>query len=168
MDDSGFFEEFNQDDVEEIELSAAEEDFEEVEDFKESAIFQEIDGILKESTETEVSENEEVIHYQDEFLEDINNSDSIKVLYVNKSSLQNNTQTLSDNQIVLLSSEQFEVLIDEISACRPTEVATVSQNDYTIQLDDLKQAAQTSVLVNIMIFSLCFGYFIKETIFRGI
>lgn len=168
MDDSGFFEEFNQDDVEEIELSAVEEDFEEVEDFKESAIYQEIDGILKESTETEVSENEEVIDYQDEFIEDINNSDSIKVLYVNKSSLQNNTETLSDNQIVILSSEQFEILIDEISACRPVEVATVSQNDYKIQLDDLKQATQTSVLVNIMIFSLCFGYFIKETIFRGI
>lgn len=168
MDDSGFFEEFNQDDVEEIELSAVEEDFDGLEDFKESAIYQEIDGILNESSETEVSENEEVINYQDEFKEDINNSDSIKVLYVNKSSLQNNTKTLSDNQIVVLSSEQFEVLIDEISACRPVEVATVSQNDYTIQLDDLKQATQTSVLVNIMIFSLCFGYFIKETIFRGI
>lgn len=166
MNDGGFFEEINEDDVEEIELSAVEEDYDSSEDFKESAVYQEIDGVLKETSED--SEEEVVTNYQDEFNEEINGYDSIKVLYVNRSSLQNNTQTISDNQIVLLSSEQFEILIDEISACRPAEVATVSQNDYTMQLEDLKQATHTSVLVNIMIFSLCFGYFIKETIFRGL
>ena len=55
FDDGGFFEEFNEDDVEDVELSASEEDSESIDDFKESTVYQEIDGVLNEVEEDEQS-----------------------------------------------------------------------------------------------------------------
>lgn len=161
----GFFEEMNSEDCEEVELSAVEEEFENIEEFKESAVSNEIEGVLREAG---VEEN--IIEDKEEEQEQITSSGDIRVIYVNKSSVQNSEASVSGNQIVILDSSQFEFLIDEISSLKQETIQsqTVSMNDYTESLQELHNIAQGSLLVNAMMFALCFGYFVKETIFRGV
>lgn len=169
-DDGGFFEELNEDDVEEVELSAVEEDFDNVEEFKESAVYQEINGVLQEVEEENNSNGSDTVYDSETFSSDISENGDVKVIYVSKYALQDNPQSVSGNQIILLDSSQFEVLIDEISSLKQDTVQTetVSQNDYSAYLQDLQDMTQGCLLVNVMMFALCFGYFVKETIFRGL
>lgn len=169
-DDGGFFEDIEDDDVEEVELSASEEDYESIEDFKESTVYQEIDGVLNEVEENEQSAGSDPVYTSEDLSSDLSQNGNVRVIYLDKYTLQNNTQTVSGDSIVLLDSSQFEVLIDEISSLKTEQqyYQTVSQNDYSVQLQELQDIEKSSLLVNIMIFALCFGYFVKETVFKGL
>ncbi len=169
-DDGGFFEELNEDDVEEVELSASEEDYESIEDFKASTVYQEIDGVLNEVEENEQSAGSDPVYTSEDLSADLSENGNVKVIYFDKYTLQNNSQTVSGDSIVLLDSSQFEVLIDEISSLKTEQYynQTVSQNDYSSQLQEIQDIEKSSLLVNIMIFALCFGYFVKETVFKGL
>lgn len=169
-DDGGFFEEFNEDDVEEVELSASEEDYESIEDFKVSTVYQEIDGVLNEVEENEQSAGNDPVYTSADLSNDLSENGNVRVIYFDKYTLQNNSQTVSGDSIVLLDSSQFEVLIDEISSLKTEQYynQTVSQNDYSLQLQEIQDIEKSSLLVNIMIFALCFGYFVKETVFKGL
>lgn len=170
FDDGGFFEDINEDDVEEIELSASEEDFESIDDFKESAVYQEIDGVLNEVEENEQSSGSDHVYTSEDLSSDLSQNGNVRVIYFDKYTLQNNTQSVSSDSIVLLDSSQFEVLIDEISSLKTEQQynQTVSSNDYSVQLQEIQDIEKGSLLVNIMIFALCFGYFVKESIFKGL
>jgi len=167
-DNGGFFEEIEVSDVEEVELSAREEEYDNSEIFKESATYQEVQGVIQE-LEEDVNGSEPVYTTED-LSSDISQNGNLKVIYVNKNCVQNNQETVSDCQVVLLDPAQYEVLIDEISSLRQEnyQVQTVSMNDYSDQLQDLQELSQGSLLVNTMMFALCFGYFVKETVFRGL
>lgn len=169
-DDGGFFEDIDEDDVEEVELSASEEDYESIEDFKESTVYQEIDGVLNEVEENEQSVGNDPVYTSEDLFDDLSENGNVRVIYFDKYTLQNNSQTVSGDSIVLLDSSQFEVLIDEISSLKTEQhyFQTVSQNDYSVQLQELQDIEKSSLLVNIMIFALCFGYFVKETVFKGL
>lgn len=169
FDDGGFFEDIDENDVEEIELSASEEDYESIDDFKESTVYQEIDGVLNEVEENEQSAGSDSVYSSDDFSSDLPQYGNVKVIYLDKYTLQNNTQTVSGDQVILLDSSQFEVLIDEISSLKTEQnIQTVSMNDYSVQLQEIQDIEKSSLLVNIMIFALCFGYFVKETVFKGL
>ena len=167
-DIGGFFEDIEEDDVEEVELSAYEEEYDNSEVFKESTTYQELDGVIKELEEDD--NGSDPVYTSQDLSSDFSQDGNVKVIYVNKSSIQNNQESVSDCQIVLLDSSQYEVLIDEISSLRHEnyQLQTVSMNDYSAQLQELQDLNQGSLLVNTMMFALCFGYFVKETIFRGL
>lgn len=169
-DDGGFFEDIHDDDVEEIELSASEEDYESIEDFKESTVYQEIDGVLNEVEENEQAAGSDPVYTSEDLSSDLSENGNVRVIYFDKYTLLNNSQTVSGDSIVLLDSSQFEVLIDEISSLKTEQqyFQTVSQNDYSVQLQEIQDIEKSSLLVNIMIFALCFGYFVKETVFKGL
>lgn len=169
FDDGGFFEDIQDDDVEEIELSASEEDYESIEDFKESTVYQEIDGVLNEVEENEQSAGSDPVYTSENLSADLSENGNVRVIYFDKYTLQNNTQTVSGDSVVLLDSSQFEVLIDEISSLKSEQIVqTVSMNDYSVQLQEIQDIEKSSLMVNIMIFALCFGYFVKETVFKGL
>lgn len=162
---SGFFEEMDIDDCEEVELSAVEEEFDTIDDFKESAVSNEIDGVLRESgIEENIIESD-----PEEGLEQTEQANNIRVIYVNKSTVSGSQESVSGNQVVLLDSAQFEVLVDEISSLKsdPVVVQTVSQNNYGEQLDRMEESIEGLMVVLIVLAGLCFGYFVKETIFRN-
>ena len=168
-DDGGFFEDIEDDDVEEIELSASEEVFESIEEFKESTVYQEIDGVLNEVEENEQSAGSDTVYSSENLSSDLSQAGNVSVIYLDKYTLQNNTQTVSGDSIVLLDSTQFEILIDEISSLKTEQtLQTVSMNDYSVQLQEIHDIEKSSLLVNIMIFALCFGYFVKESVFKGL
>ena len=170
-EDSGFFEEMNSEDTEEVELSATEESYENIEQFKDSAVYLETQGVLKDE---HVSENgTDCIYSSEDFDSDISESGNVKIIYVQRNNVQNNSESVSSNSIVVLDSSQFEILVNEIenvSSCFPEqrEEITVSMNDYSEKLDKMQMSLDSMLLVTIMIFSLCFGYMVKETVFRGI
>lgn len=171
LDDSGVFEEMNKEDVEEVEVFSSEEDTTySIEDFKDSAIHAELNGILDDvEEERDVNVSDQGYTSEDLSSDISENGNVVRVIYVNKSTVQNNTETVSDCQVVLLDNSQFEVLIDEISSTRYQALeTTVSVNDYTRQLDDISEAIQGSLMINVIMFALCFGYFVKETVFRGL
>lgn len=167
-DNSGFFEEIEEEDVEEVELSAREEEYDNSEVFKESTTYQEVEGVIKELEEDD--NGTDSVYTSEDLSSDISQTGNVKVIYVNKNSVQNNKETVSDCQVVILDPAQYEVLIDEISSLRQEnyQSVTVSQNDYSGQISELHELAQGSLLVNVMMFALCFGYFVKETVFRGL
>lgn len=160
----GFFEEMNSEDCEEVELSAVEEEFENIEEFKESAVSNEIEGVLSEAG---VEEN--IIEDKEEDQEQIASSGDIRVIYVNKSSVQNSETSVSGNQVVILDPAQFEILVKEIRDLKtePVVVETVSQNNYAPQIERMEESIEGIVVILIVLVGICFGYFVKESIFRG-
>lgn len=169
-EDSGFFEEMNSEDIEEVELSATEESYENIEQFKESAVYAETYGVLK---EVEDSDNgTDSIYSSEDFNSDISESGNVRVIYVQSNNIQDNSGSVSDNSIVVLDSSQFEILVNKLEnvSSLPEQRAeiTVSMNDYSAKLDNMQSSLDSMLLVTIMIFALCFGYMVKETVFRGV
>lgn len=166
VEDGGFFEELHDDDVEELELSASEEEFEDVQSFKESATYQEIDGIIKEVEEEEVGNGNDPVYSSEDLSSDFLQDGNVRIVYVYKQSLQNNEKSVSDNQIFVLDPKQFDLLINEIVDSKYSEPQTVSMNDYSEDFKQLLEYQQGNFIINVILFGLVFGYFVKESIFR--
>ena len=169
MDEAGgIFEEMNSEDCEEVELSATEEEFDSVEDFKESPVSAEIDGVLNE-VEDEGLLDSDTDSYDAQHLESDQGSAGIKVLYVNKSTVQSDPQSVSDNQIVILDSSQFEILVNELQQVskEKSEVQTVSMNDYSGQIHRIEDSVNAVLICMLVLAGMCFGFFVKESLFRG-
>lgn len=115
-----------------------------------------------------------VVGADDDTAETVNESEDNEktVIYIVKTNTTPDNDTVSYDAVFRLDDNQYEFLIDTINN-RPTETTEeipiiVNVSDNSAYYEKIIENQNGITGLNIILIGMAFGYFVKETIFRGI